>query len=182
MHLVRAQPRLKSRRGVAEIVGVLLMVIVVVSAALLVAVVVNGLFQNLTKGGPSTFLTTTSVMIVPGTYDGNATLSITLTDRASQDISSVSFSCPVSTFATSDCRSPPSPSFPLGTPLTTMYDGIPVGVGNVIPVGQTGSANGFVQAAAGTKFTGGTSYVILIEITFLGGSGQIIAVNIPTTS
>jgi len=178
INMVGANPRtlrvwrrsgLRGRKGVSEIVGVLLMVAIVVIAAVIILVYVQGLFSALTHGASSTHVTIVGHMFVPGTYDSVGVLSLTLTNDGSTPIQTISVSCPAAYFATLVCNGlamNPSP----------------------LPVGATASGSLPVSACSGgppclaSSFTAGTTYTLMVTADFAGGSVQMVAVDVRSFS
>jgi len=145
------------------------MVMITVAAALMIVPYVLGLFGTLTAGGPSNLITTTEQMNIPGTYNNYGIISITLTDRASSAIQGVSFDCVSAAFASANCNG-----------LVMTIGGSIVTVHNPLLVGQTATGSGFVQAS--TTFAAGTTYTIVVTVTFITGSTTVFAVNVPSYS
>lgn len=146
------------------------MVFIVLAAAVMIVPYVVGLFGTLTAGGTSSLIVIDGQMSVPGTYDSYGLLSITLTNRASSSIQSITFQCIGAAFASSNCNG-----------FLADYNGEPVVVGNPpLPVGMIASGDGYVLSSS--IFTAGTSYTVVVTVTFVTGANQVYAVNIPSTS
>jgi flagellin-like protein len=165
------------KRGVSELVGVLLMVAITVAAAVIILSYVTGLFASLNKGGTSTHVSAAGSMIVPGTFDSSSIMSLTLTNGASTPVQNIAVSCPTSYFNPADCGG-----------LKFSYKGNLVSAGTPLAPGSTATVSGAVSACnpgpgcLASQFTSGTSYVITLTVTFNNGSSQIVLVSVPSTS
>jgi flagellin-like protein len=170
--LLQRRPAIAGRtRGVSEIIGVLVMVAITVAIAAIILFYVQGLFGTLTKGGSTTHITVMGQMTIPGGDSSTAVLSVTVRNGGSNQIESVTLSCPTAYFSTADC-----------TPVELMYNGAPVGPPNPLATGQTAAGSGAVSSASGVSFVSGTTYVIVVTANFQGGSVQSVALSVPSTS
>ena len=165
------QPLREKRRGVSELIGILLMVFIVMAAAVLIVPYLIGLFSSLTGGGTSSLIVVNGQMSVPGTYDSYGLLSMTLTNRASSSIQSISFQCVGTIFAFPNCTNGGFKAY---------YNGKPVSAVNLLPVGMMATGNNITKSSS--IFTAGTTYTVLVTVTFVTGSDEEFSVNIPSTS
>lgn len=170
------------RVAVAEIVATLLLIAIAVLAAVVAYGFFTGFFGGLTSGGPSRLVSGTGQMNVPGTSDSTGVLTLNLRNDGSSVIQSIVVSCSTSYFAFPQCANPPFTMYyqpPLMPPM-------PVSAANPLPVGSTATGTASVAACLVspclTPFTSGTSYVVTMVVTFVGGSTQSVAVNVPSSS
>ncbi|MGA2665651.1 MAG: archaellin/type IV pilin N-terminal domain-containing protein [Nitrososphaerales archaeon] len=146
------------RRAVSEVIATLLLIALTVTAAVLLFGFATGLFSNLTKGGPSYLVTGSGGMVVPGSTNSVAVLTITLHNDGGQPIVSVSASCGVPPFVANNCG-----GLLLSTP---------------VPVGSSVTNSTTVRSFAGLPFIAGTSYTVTLMVTFDGGSTQVILISV----
>jgi flagellin-like protein len=164
------------RRGVSEIIAVLLMVLITLAAGFIIFIYVSGLFGTLTRSGPSNEVTVNGEMTVPGTYDASGILSLTVRNGGSTVINGATVTCPTTYFSSANCNS-----------FSINFNGAQVLPGNPLSLGATAAGSGTVTACVGgppgclaNSFTSGTSYELLVIITF--GSGSIEDVPVAVTS
>ncbi len=151
-------------------VATLLLILIAVAAAILLYAFATGLFSNLTTGGgPTALVTATGEMTVPGSTSQTGVLTLNLRNEGVQPIKNIVVSCADPPFAAATCN-----GFPLD------YGGMLVAPGNLLPIDAF--ASGSVDVGAATTFTAGTTYQLIITVTFEGGSTQILSVGIPSTS
>jgi flagellin-like protein len=156
----------------AELIATLLLIAMTISAAVLLYAFVSGLFPSYTNGGPSTLVTATGQMTIPGSSGPLGVLTITVTNDGSAPISSITATCASPPFAIVNCI--PGANF--------QYKGAQVSAANPLPVNYFASGTVQVSAAAASSFTAGTSYVVTTTVIFVGGSTQVLLVNVVATS
>jgi hypothetical protein len=155
----------------------LLLIALAVAAAVLLYAFATGLVGNLTRGGPSSLVTGSGEMIVPGSSDLTAIMSLNLRNGGSQKINSISVSCSSPPFVTSACTlALPSPQ------LVFDYSGLPISALNPLPVNALGTASAVVSVAVGSVFAAGTTYTVLVAVGFVGGSIQDVAISVSSTA
>ena len=148
---VRRQHRsLRKRRGVSELVATLLLIAIAVAAALVFFSFALGLFGHLTSGGgPSSLVTATGGLTVPGSTSTSGILTINVRNGNSQPITAVTLACESPPFSTVNCNG-----------LVIDYGGNPISVVNPIPLNQLGSGSGVVSAFVASPFVAGTTYTV----------------------
>ena len=161
--------------GVSPIIATLLLIAIAVVAAVILYAFVSGLVTNFTKGGPSTLVTGSGEMAVPGSTDMAGVLTVNIRNGGSQSISDISAVCTDPPFSTMNCGG-----------LIFDYNGNPIATSGapttLLPVNQLGTGVAGVTASSLPGFTAGTSYQVELYITFVGGSTQIILISVPSTS
>ena len=157
------------RRGVSELIATLLLIAMVVVAAIVLFAFVTGLFSNLAKGGPSALVSASGEMTVPGSTSLSAILTLNLRNEGSQPIQSISATCANPPFSSTNCNN-----------IVMDYGSGPVSPANPLPINALGSGSGLVLPT--TAFTAGTTYLVELTVTFVGGSVQIVAVSIGSSS
>jgi flagellin-like protein len=177
MRFRRMSKSASKRRGVSPIIATLMLIAITVAAAVILYGFVNGLFGGFAKGGPSYLVTANGQMVVPGSTDVTGILSLTLKNEGSQAITGVAVTCSSPPFITVGC----APALP-APQLTFLYSGVAINPANPLPVNGLGAGSVAVSAAAAPGFAAGTSYQVMMTITFLGGSTQIVLISVPSTS
>jgi flagellin-like protein len=159
------------RRGISEVIAVLLLIVLTVAASVVLYSFARGLLPNLSSGGPSSLVTGGGQMTIPGFTGVSGILTVNLRNEGSKPISSISATCANPPFNTVNCSTPS---------LTFLYQGSAISAFNPLPVNAL--ASGTAGVIATTTFTAGTSYALILSIVFVGGSTQTVVLLVSSTS
>ncbi|MDG6925928.1 MAG: hypothetical protein JRN09_05195 [Nitrososphaerota archaeon] len=151
---------MKARRGVSEVIAVLLLIVIVLGVTIIVVVFATGVIANLESGGVSTPVTAGGQMVVPGSRAGFAMVTLSLRNSDNKQVDAVAVACPASSVAT-NCPS-----------LAMTYSGNLVSPATPLPLESTAVASGALQAGTGQYFVAGETYTFLLTLTFAGGPQQ----------
>ena len=167
MRVFKSERQRPNRHGVSELIATLLLIAMVVAAALVLYAFASGVFTNLVKGegGPSYLVTASGGMTVPGSTDPTGVLTLNLRNQGTVSISKIAVGCANPPFSSINCNG-----------IALDYSGMLVAPGNLLPPNAlaTGSAN----VVAASTFTAGSSYLVSLTVTFVGGSTQILVVSV----
>jgi len=161
----------RNGRGISEVITTLLLIVLTVAAALVLYAFASGFLPQLESGGPSSLVTGSGQMTVPGSTGASGILTISVRDEGSQPIKGISVACASPPFSTANCSIPP---------LVLQYQGSAVSASNPLAVNALASGNTGVTAT--TTFTAGTTYAVVVSILFVGGSTQTLVVSVPSTA
>ena len=159
------------RHGVSEIVTTLLLIAMTVAAAVVLYAFASGFLPSFTSGGPSSLVTGTGQMTIPGSTGVSGILTVTVRNEGSHQIKSISAACTSPPFSTANCSAPS---------LTLLYQGAAVSAAN--PLAINALATGSTGVTSTTTFTAGTNYAVILTIDFVGGSTQILVLTVASTS
>jgi hypothetical protein len=162
------------QHGISEVITTLLLIVLAVAAALVLYAFARGLLPGFTSGGPSSLVTGSGQMTIPGSTGVSAILTVTVRNEGSQPIQSITAICANPPFQNANCTTPSTP------PLTLQYQGSAVSASNLLAVNALASGSAGVTAA--TTFTAGTSYSVILTIRFVGGSTQTVVITVSSTS
>jgi len=169
----RKATRLGHRRpGISPVIATLLLTVITITAAIVLYVFVSGLITGLTAGGPAALVTANGQMSVPGTFGNSGVLTLQLRNGNSKSISSVTTQCSTTYFSQANCSNQ----------LSLLYNGVAISAANLLPPEKTSSGTALVLPGSVGSFTAGTTYTVLMSVTFVDGSNQIIDLDVTSTS
>jgi flagellin-like protein len=159
------------RRGVSEVIAILLLVVIVLVAVGVVLAFGVGVINDLIAGGVSTPLTASGQMVVPGTTSDHGVLTLSIRNSQGQSIYGIVVTCP------SSFSNPPPP--PSCVPMN--YNNNLIAAANPVPSGQT-SVGSAPVTSGGAPFVAGNTYSILMAVTFATGSEITLDVSVTAVS
>ncbi len=159
----------RRRRGVSEVMAVLLLVVIVLILVVVVITFGVGIINDLIAGGVSTPLTASGQMVVPGTTNSLGVLTLNIRNSQGQSITGIAVTCAFS--------SNPPPCVPM------TYNNIQVSV--AAPVPPNGVAVGSAPVSsipASGPFVAGNTYSVLMAATFSTGAEITLDVSVTAVS
>jgi hypothetical protein len=156
------------------VIAILLLVVIVVAMVVVVLIFATGIIRSLIAGGVATPITASGQMIVPGTTSNIGVLTLSMKNSQAQAIDGILVTCP-SSF--SNVLLPPAPAC-----LAMTYNNNLVTAASPVPPGGTTVGSASVRTSSGAPLVAGTTYSVLVAVTFSGGSRVTIDVSVTTIS
>ncbi len=170
MRLELKRPGTRRRRGVSEVMAILLLVVIMLVLVIVVITFGVGVINDLIAGGVSTPLTASGQMVVPGTTNSLGILTLSIRNSQGQSITKIIVTCPSSFSVIPNC-----------VPMN--YEDILVGAGNLVPPNGVAVGSASVSSIPlGAPFVAGNTYSVLMAATFAGGSQITLDVSVTAVS
>jgi hypothetical protein len=170
MKVHRGCPQKSGRRGVSEVIAVLLLIVIVLGVTIIVVVFATGVIGSLESGGVSSPVTAGGQMVVPGSRGQFAMVTLNLRNSDNRQVESVAVACPSSSVAT-NCSS-----------VSMYYSSNPVSPATPLPLEATAVGSGVLQTSGGQDFFAGDTYSFLLTLTFSGNSQLTIDIEVTAIS
>jgi len=164
----------KRRRGISEVIAVLLLVVIVIGVTGGVFVFGKAVISQLETTGVATPVTAGGQMFVPGSQSSMAVVTLSLRNSDNRPIEGMTVICPAVYFPSTVCA-------PSG--LVMEYSGIAVTpTTNPLPLEMTAVATASIHTQTAAQFVSGQTYTFLVSIVFAGGSTQTVDIEVTAVS